>query len=226
VHVIHPDEREATVDELYRVERPRPADRPWVGMCMIASLDGATVVDGRSAQLGNPTDAAVFGALRSAADVVLVGASTARAESYGPPGKPGLRIGVVTSRGEVDPTSPLFASGAGFLVMPEDGPAAPGEIEVVRAGAGQVDVALALQRLGNVVSTPAFVQVEGGAHLNGAVLASGCLDELDLTVSPALVGGDGPRVTAGAPPTFDRFDLVHVATDDGYLFTRWVRRAG
>ena len=31
-------------------------DRPWVGLCMIASLDGSTVVDGRSGALGNPTD--------------------------------------------------------------------------------------------------------------------------------------------------------------------------
>jgi riboflavin biosynthesis pyrimidine reductase len=224
VRLIHPNEREATPDELYGVARPRPADRPWVGVCMIASLDGGTVVDGRSGRLGNATDAAVFGALRRAADVSLVGAHTAQAESYGPPKEPGLRIGVVTSTARFDPASPLFTSGAGFLVMPEDGPPAPGSIEVVRAGMGQVDVALALQRLGDVVTAPAFVQVEGGARLNGALLASGCVDELDLTVSPVLVGGDGPRVTTGAPSTFDRFDLVHVATDDSYLYTRWVRR--
>ena len=51
------------VDELYGVPRAPPAgDRPWVGVCMIASLDGATVVDGRSGGLGNPTDRAVLGA--------------------------------------------------------------------------------------------------------------------------------------------------------------------
>jgi riboflavin biosynthesis pyrimidine reductase len=224
VRVIHPVQREATVDELYGVERPRPPDRPWLGVCMIASLDGGTVVDGRSGRLGNATDGAVFSALRRAADVVLVGAGTARAESYGPPNEPGLRIGVVTSRGSVDPASPLFASGVGFLVMPEDGPPAPGSIDVVRAGTGRVDPALALRRLGDVVGTASFVQAEGGPQLNGALLAGGCVDELDLTVSPLLIGGDGPRITAGAPSTFDRFDLVHLATDDGYLYSRWVRR--
>jgi riboflavin biosynthesis pyrimidine reductase len=193
---------------------------------MIASLDGGTVVDGKSGPLGNDTDASVFAALRRAADVVLVGASTARAESYGPPNDPALRIGVVTSRGAVDPASPLFASGAGFLVMPEDGPPAPGAIDVVRAGTGRVDLALALRRLGEVVDAPTFVQAEGGAQLNGAMLANRCVDELDLTVAPVLVGGDAPRITTGAPSTFDRFDLVHLATEDGYLYSRWIRRVG
>jgi riboflavin biosynthesis pyrimidine reductase len=222
--VIHPAPGEATVDELYGAARSRPPDRPWVGVCMITSLDGATVVDGTSGQLGNPTDAAVFAALRRAADVVLVGASTAVAESYGPPSQPGLRIGVVTTRGAVDPASPLYASGAGFLVMPEDGPPAPPSIEVVRAGAGRVDLALALRRLGEVATDPAFVQAEGGSQLNGALLTSGCVDELDLTLAPVLVGGAAPRIIAGAPSTFDRYDLVHLGTDDGYLYGRWVRR--
>jgi riboflavin biosynthesis pyrimidine reductase len=224
VHVIHPHAREATVDELYGVARQPPDDRPWVGMCMITSLDGSTVVDGRSGGLGNPTDASVFGALRRAADVVLVGASTARAEGYGAPKQAGLRIGVVTASGRIDSASELFTSGAGFLVMPEDGPPAPAAIDVVRAGNGSVDLELALRRLGAVVEAPVFVQVEGGSHLNGALLHSGCIDELDLTLAPVLVGGDGPRVTSGAPPTFDRYDLVHLATDDGYLYGRWVRR--
>ena len=34
--------------------------RPWVSLCMIASLDGAIVIDGRSGPLGNATDHAVL----------------------------------------------------------------------------------------------------------------------------------------------------------------------
>lgn len=216
------------IDDLYGIERPRPNGRPWVGICMIASLDGSTVVDGRSGALGNATDRRVLGALRRAADVVLVGAGTARAEGYGPPRTAGLRIGVVTSRAEIDPDSPLFASGAGFLVMPEDGPPAPtgqgGPIDVVRAGAGSVDLPTALARLGELMEPPAFVQAEGGAHLNGALLTAGCVDELNLTVSPVLTGGDGLRVTSGAMPRLDRYDLAHLGIDGSYLYGRWVRR--
>jgi riboflavin biosynthesis pyrimidine reductase len=223
IRVIHPSPGEVSVDELYGVDRPRLDDRPWVGICMIASLDGTTVVDGRSGRLGNQTDGHVLGALRRAADAVLVGASTVRAEGYGPPQRSSLRIGVVTSQG-VDTDTELFRSGSGFLVMPEDGPAdTDRSIDVVRAGRGRVDLALAVRRLADVMARPAFVQCEGGSHLNGALLASGCVDELDLTISPVLAGGDGPRVTTGAIPTFERFDLAHLATEDGYLYGRWVR---
>ena len=41
--------------------RPRPADRPWLGLCMVASVDGSTVVDHRSrgaVERGRPRGAA------------------------------------------------------------------------------------------------------------------------------------------------------------------------
>ncbi len=228
-----PPTRDAAVnpDDLYGRPRDRVGDRPWVGLCMIASLDGTTVVDGRSGGLGNATDVAVLGALRRAADVIVVGAATVRLEGYGPPRKPGQRIGVVTSTADVDPASDLFTSGAGFLILPEDGPRAPdgpdGPLDTVRAGEGRVDLALALARLGELVDPPTFVQAEGGAHLNGSLLDAGCVDELNLTWSPVLVGGDGPRVTSGAGTTLTRMRLAHLATgqdDDDFLYARWVRR--
>ena len=44
----------STLDELYGVPRPAPsATGPGSALCMIASLDGTTVVDGRSGGLGN-----------------------------------------------------------------------------------------------------------------------------------------------------------------------------
>jgi len=224
VHVIYPHPDEVGVDELYGVRRERSAARPWVGVIMISSLDGSTVVDGRSGGLGNPTDSSILGALRRAADVVLVGASTATAEQYGPPNQAGLRIGVVTAKASIDLGAELFTSGVGFLVMPEDGPPDPPGIDVVRAGRGRVDAPSAVSRLGTVIDEPTFVLVEGGPRLNAAFLDGDCVDELDLTQSPVLVGGDGARVVTGGRSTFDRYDLVHLATDDGYLYGRWVRR--
>ncbi len=50
---------------------------------MITSIDGAISVQGRSGGLSGLADKVVFGLLRSLADVVLVGAQTARAERYG-----------------------------------------------------------------------------------------------------------------------------------------------
>jgi len=52
---------------------------PTVEICMIAAPDGAITIDGRSGPLGSTDDRAVLLALREAADIVLVGAGTARA---------------------------------------------------------------------------------------------------------------------------------------------------
>src|SRR5436189_936743 len=57
---------------------------PFVRVNMISSFDGAIAVGGRSGLLGGPADRRVFRVLRSLADVILVGAGTARAEGYGP----------------------------------------------------------------------------------------------------------------------------------------------
>ena len=83
-------------------------------------------------------------------------------EGYGPPKKAGQRIGIVTASGNLDPASELFRSGAGFLIMPEDGPPPPSALDVVRAGRGRVDLAAALARLDQVMPAPTFIQVEGG----------------------------------------------------------------
>ena len=89
---------------------------------MISTLDGAITLNGRSGMLGGPADRRVFQALRSLADVILVGAGTARAEAYGPvvlaPEVRELRerrgqapvppIALVTRSGNLDWSSPLF----------------------------------------------------------------------------------------------------------------------
>lgn len=214
---------EVALDAVYGVPRARHDDgRPWVGVCMVASLDGSTVVAGRSGPLSNETDAAVMRALRAAADVVLVGAGTARDEGYGPPRKDGQRIAVVTRSGRLDPASALLRSGTALIVTTQDAelPGGLADVDVVRAGRGDVDLRDALAQL-----DATFVHAEGGPSLNGALLAAGVVDELNLTVSPHLVGGRGPRLTDGAPDVFSAMELVHLLEEGGFLFSRWVRRA-
>ena len=101
MHRIFPDgPADADLTALYGdVSRPAVDGRPWVGLSMIASLDGATAVSGLSGGLGNDNDRAVFSLLRSVADVILVGAATAEAEGYRPTSRPGQRIGVVSRSG-------------------------------------------------------------------------------------------------------------------------------
>ncbi|MEA3185413.1 MAG: hypothetical protein QOJ74_1890 [Ilumatobacteraceae bacterium] len=211
----HPTDS-VTVREAYGVARPRPADRPWLGLCMVASIDGSTVVDSNSRGLSSKADQEVLLTLRDLADVLIVGAATVRIEGYGPPRKRGQRVGVVSRRGDIDATSTLFTSGAGFLILPHDAP--PTSVDSVRAGRGEVDLALALSQL-----DADFVQAEGGAMLNGALAAADLIDELNLTVSPLLAGGNGPRVTGGTAQMARRMRLAHVLEDDDFLFTRYVR---
>ena len=206
----------ATLRECYDVPRPRPTGRPWVALCMVAGLDGSTVVDRTSRGLSNPTDQELLLTLRSFADVILVGAGTVRAEGYGPPRLPGQRIAVVSRSGDFDFELPLFTSGKALLLLPTDAPEVP--VPSVRAGVGSVDVAAALAQIDAHV-----VQAEGGSTLNGLLAAADLIDELNLSISPYINGGSGPRVTNGAPELTHRMTLAHVLEHDGYLFTRYVR---
>lgn len=206
-----------TVEEAYSVDRPRPQGRPWLMLCMVSSLDGSTVVDRRSSALSSPADTSVLIGLRQLADQILVGATTVRLEGYGPPGKQGLRVGVVSRRGDLDYSSSLFTSGAGFMILPETAPEVP--VENIRAGHSVVDLEVATSKLDADI-----VQVEGGSLLNASLVEDDLVDELNLTVSPLLCGGDGPRLTTGALPVLHRMDLAHVLEEDGFLFTRYVRR--
>lgn len=189
---------------------------------MVSSLDGSTVVDGSSGKLSNPTDSKVLGTLRRIADVIIVGAATVRAEGYGPPEKPGQRIGVVTRTGDLDLTAELFTSGAGFLICPQSCPEL--DVEQLRSGADTVDLPSAVDALGEMLPDAQFVQAEGGANLNGSLLAAGLVDELNLTLSARMVGGDGPRLASGSHDVVQGFELAHLAVDDeSFVYTRWVR---
>lgn len=218
VRLLFPESRvDVAVDDLYRTVPARPEGRPWVGLCMVASLDGTTEVDGRSGALGNRTDIEVLRSLRSRADVVIVGSRTAHIERYRAPSKRGQRVGVVTSTGDVDLSLPLFESGAGFLITTAHAPTHG--LHAIRSSGSTVDLAHALAQLDADI-----VHAEGGPTLNAALLEADLVDELNLTVAPHLVGGAGQRLTStGSTELMRSMHLVHVATDDSYLFLRYVR---
>lgn len=179
---------------------PAPADRPLVVMSMIASVDGGTAVDGRSGGLGHPTDKAVFRLARAAADVVLVGAQTVRAERYRPLPEPKL-LAVVSGSGDLGDAP---AAGAPNTVVVDGRAAAGGLAGVLATWPGRVIVC------------------EGGPSLNGQLLAAGLVDEVLLTLSPRLVAGDSARIAHGpAAAGAEPWALRHVLEDDGFLFLRY-----
>lgn len=224
-------------------ERPTPAERPWLLVNMIASLDGAVTVDGRSGALAGPADKAMFGALRAVGDIILAGAGTMRAEGYGPP-RPSEdaraarrargqaetpRLAVVSRSLDLDVTARMFAEAdePPFVLTcrqaPTDAMEALDEVaEVIVVGDATVDLHAAMAELRRRGVTT--ITCEGGPHLNGDLLLADLIDEWALTVAPVLVGGDARRATTGPlPPVPRAMRLACALEDDSVLLTRWVR---
>jgi riboflavin biosynthesis pyrimidine reductase len=193
-----------------------PDDRPWVTLSMVSSVDGAVSVNSLSSGLGSPMDQAVFAALRARSDVLLVGAGTARAESYRPVRRAGQRLAIVSASGAFPADLPVFTDAQTVIVAPLDGPALAGTVE--RYGRGTVDLAAAIAGL-----RARHILAEGGPRLNGQLFALGLVDEICLTMSPAVVAGDASRLAFNAHEHFQHLQLVHVLHDDGFLFLRYRR---
>lgn len=229
MRLLHPSDRaDVTVEAAYATTLGSRTSRPWVALSMIASLDGSTVVEGRSGPLGNATDGAVLARLRALADVVIVGAHTVADESYGPPRKAGQRIGVITASGRVDLRRPLFECGAGFVVTNDETAAtiaaSTTDVDVVGAGSVGIDLERAVAAVDDLCGRPDVVLAEGGPTLNGALLDADLIDELDVTTSSLAVGGTGPRLAVDAVDVRRRFRLAQLAIDeDSFLFARWRR---
>jgi riboflavin-specific deaminase-like protein len=238
VRRLHPDlVDDLDVETAYDDERPPRAGRPYVLVNMVASADGAIAVEGRTAQMSSPADKLVFHLLRSLPDVILAGAQTVRAESYGPPkiseerqarrvarGQAAVpTIAVVTRSLQLDLSSRLFTESRPIVICPADVDAT--EVarvaDVVQSGEGDVDLPDALRQLRE--RDVAVVLCEGGPTLNGELAQHGLIDELCLTVSPLLVGGDlgaGILGRSRLPLTLP-LELGHVLEEDGDLILRY-----
>ncbi len=197
--------------------------RPWLYLVMIASADGATAVDGASGPLGSAGDKAVFSTLRDKADMVLVGAATVRAEHYGPPRRADLRIAVVSRALDIDWESSLMTSDRVLIVTTETAGPVPDHIPTIRTGEHDVDLAAALRELHRLGAD--IVMAEGGPSISGQLIAQGLVDELALTLSPALVAGTSARIAHGPLTVFTNLSLVHVLEEDGTLFLRYRTQA-
>jgi riboflavin biosynthesis pyrimidine reductase len=242
---------DAALAALYGYPDLGPPPARWLRANMVASLDGAATVDGRSGGLSNEADQQVFALLRAHADVILVGAGTARAEGYGPvrPQSEGLRwawlrdgrtpsppIAVVTRALDLDLGSALLADApphARTIVITTES-ALPGRrataartAEVIVAGEVSVDLKAAVDSLAE--RGHQRISCEGGPHLLAQLADAGLLDELCLTVSPLLAGPEAGRIVTGGLPMPGGgtlpFTLAHALEDEGHLLCRYVRRS-
>ena len=238
----------APLAEIYSYPVSAYAERKvWVRANMVASADGAAVLSGRAGDLSGNADHYVFHVLRSLADVILVGAQTARVEGYRAV-RPdevhaGLRAGrastpsiaVITRRLSLDLEAPLFTAAPPYartiVVTTELAPRerraiAARHAEVVIAGAESVDLNAALGALAERGHTR--ILAEGGPHLLGQLITAGLLDELCLTISPLLAGPGATRIAASpdlgvtSPKRGWPLRLEHILEDSGFLLCRYI----
>jgi riboflavin biosynthesis pyrimidine reductase len=238
-----PSAGDVTDDDIAALYAPPVETEPWARVNFVSSLDGSATHDGRSGGLSDSADKRVFNLLRTLCDVVVVGAGTVRTEGYGPMrvGAPGERrrqlaglapqpvFALVSATLALDPASdiftrapvrPIIVTGA---AAPADRKAALAEVaDVLVCGEAHVDTRWMLRALAD--RGLLRVHCEGGPHLFGSMVADDTVDELCLTLSAQLEGGDGLRITDGAlPPAPRTMRLAHVLASDDTLLLRYLR---
>lgn len=213
------------LEEMYRA--PDGHDGPWLRVNFVSTLDGAAQGEqGRSGDINNAVDKVVFDALRSLADVLVVGAGTLRTEGYDVPALP---LVVVTRSGRVPDGLRGAPAGRVMMATVADAPALDdarrelGDEHVLVLGDAEVDLAL----LKTTLADRGLVEqlCEGGPQLCHAMLAAGVVDELCLTWVPRLIAGQHLGIVEGAPVD------VHLAPhllleEDGTLLGRWLVSRG
>jgi riboflavin biosynthesis pyrimidine reductase len=134
---------------------------------------------------------------------------------------------VVSGRLDLDPGAALFTDAVTrpIVVTTEQADAERRRAlarvaDVVVAGEASVDPVTAVRALAD----RGLVRVlsEGGPTLLGAFQQADAVDDLCLSLSPALVGGTAPRIAAGAGEHLRRLELAHVVESEGLLLLRYV----
>lgn len=221
-------------------------DRGGLRADFVSSVDGAVTIAGLSRGLQTPGDNQVFAALRDLADVVLVGAGTARLEGYAVVALSARRrairqrfglteqlpTAVVSQSLQLDPASRLFGDdGPRTIVLtcaaadPEMRAALQKRADVVPVGDDVVDLGAARSALADRGLTR--IVCEGGPTLFADLARSGLVDELCLSLSPRLAGPGPGRISSGTSWPLDMvgrhaLSLDGLLEEDGALFCRYL----
>ncbi|MCP3977704.1 MAG: 2,5-diamino-6-(ribosylamino)-4(3H)-pyrimidinone 5'-phosphate reductase [bacterium] len=221
-------------------------DRPFVYINMATTVDGKITSSAREyPRFASAADRRSMDRLRAEADALIVGAGTLRADNpklcvrddemqeyRRSLGKPDdlLKV-VVTAGAALPPDSRFFDDADGPRRIVATTETAPAErvdalenlAEVWRLGRETVDLTSLLQQLG--ARGVERVLLEGGGALNQAFLRADLVDELNLTISPALLGGrDAPTAFEGegfAMKQQKRLRLADLRREGDELFCRY-----
>jgi riboflavin biosynthesis pyrimidine reductase len=180
---------------------------------------------------GSAIDHQAFHVMRSLADVIVVGAGTARAEGYGPvqaseilPGASIPPIAVVTR--SLDVPDRLVAPGQIVITSRSSDPQRRAElaatVDVIAAGDDDIDWHVVLDTL--TERGLRKVLCEGGPNLHGTLIELDLVDEFCLTIAPVALAGGAPRIAHSHLASARSLELTHAVHDDGTILTRWTRK--
>lgn len=246
VRKVFPECKGVTLDEVYADLRfERQSERPYVAINMVSSVDGRTTIGGQLQQnrIGSPVDRQLMGWVRHAADAVIRGAQTVRANPVYPAVPDGLvRIrqakglseqplaALISNSCDVPLDAALFASAPRRPIVitshqaPEERLAPLRDVaDVLVVGEETVDLAGALTKLRHEYGIDRIL-LEGGPSLNYQFLRQGLVDELFWTVAPKMIGGKAELSWVEGNDLFDplvQLKLVSAYTLDDELFLRY-----
>ncbi|MFN4091089.1 MAG: RibD family protein [Alphaproteobacteria bacterium] len=184
--------------------REAPADgRPYVVGHLGQSLDGRiATASGVSQWVTGPADLTHTHRMRALADAVLVGAGTIRHDDpqltvRRVDGRNPLRVVVDTAR-RLEPHHRIFVDRAAptLVVCAEDAAAArpPDGIELLALPAPGGIVPPAVIREALAARGIRLIFIEGGGVTVSRFLQAGCLDRLQVTVAPLVIGSGRPAI--------------------------------
>lgn len=221
----------------------------WVRAMMVQTIDGAFFgPEGKSRSISSDTDRAVLVEARRLADVVLVGAQTIRAERYRPMiAKPewqearllaGLQlapvVAIVSPSLELPWEEPLFGGSEITPLVYTSGVATQsakeiaahvqdqGRVEIIEIPVDPESDSLPRRALDHLRERGySRVVCEGGPRLLKELFP--VIQELDLTISPLILGSPEPSGDITEIPTRVDWKLDHFREHEGFVFSKYLR---
>lgn len=208
-----------------------PPHRPYIVMNMVATIDGKTVSGERGEpvhDLGSKNDHMLMRRIQSAADAVLIGASSQRSSLNIHYANDLIRI-VATKSGEILYESRFFADAPkmAWILCTESTNIREG-FQALRCGEDIIDWECALKTIKSQLSVRTLL-IEGGANLNAQILEMDCVDEMFLTIAPKVKLGENTPTYAGgaslARESLLNFSLIEFHRVDDEAFLRYRRKS-
>jgi len=206
---------------------------------MVASADGRATLGGRTEAISSDRDRELFHSLRAQVDAVMVGTGTIAIERYGPLarrpevrqrratlGLPETPLCVTASHSmELPVETPLFEDPESQVIVltnsDREPPPCKCRLTVERLLGEDLDLVAAAVMLRERHGIRAML-LEGGPTLLASMLNAGLVDELFLSASPLLVGGDEPSLLEGSALDQPlKMALVSVLEEESFLYLRY-----